>query len=592
MMPDMIFEVSFECGNKVGGIWKVVTSKSREMKKRFGKNYYCIGFFNPQKYVNEFSDENPPKWLEKIFLELRKEKIICYYGKWVEAHDVPLILIDSKEFEYEYVNQVKKEFWDVYKIDSLNAGKDFDTPIAWSYAVGKLLKKIKDAKPNKKILAQFHEWLSGGGLLYLKMNKVNIPTVFTTHATAFGRAKSLIQPIKEIDKPIDLSEVYKYNVAAKHLTEVACAKNSDVFTTVSEIMKNEVEHVLGKSPDVITTNAMDFSDIPTMDELQKLNYEYRKKVDEFLRAYFSPYYPIDLKNYPIIFTSGRYEFFNKGFDLFIDSLGNLNKRLKGTKNLVIVFIFVPAGTIGPKDEIVDNFMTYDRLKEILEDEWIKVKNKIITELSLGEAIEASSVVPEKILADIKSSIMRIRKRRGLAPPLCAFELAYKEEDDLIIKRLKENNLTNKETDNVKVIFYPVYLNKMDVLLSMDYKEAVIACTVGVFLSRYEPFGYTPLEAATYASMSVTSDYGGFGRFILKSLEEKKRKGVFVMNALGKTHEEIVNQTTDILERITKMGREERIKMEINARKVAELCSWKEQINNYLKAYNLALSKFF
>ena len=237
-------------------------------------------------------------------------------------------------------------------------------------------------------------------------------------------------------------------------------------------------------------------------------------------------------------------------------------------------------------------MTYDRLEEILEDEWKKIKDKIISDLSLGEAVESSKLIPEKLLTEIRSNIMRIRKRRGLTPPLCAFKLAYDENNDLIINRLKENGLTNKETDNVKVIFYPVYLNKMDVLLGMDYREAVTACSVGVFLSRYEPFGYTPLEAATYASMSVTSDYGGFGRFILENVDEKNRKGIFVVSALEKSYDDIVKQTADILESITSMKKEERMKMEVSARKVAELCSWKDQINNYTKAYDLALKRMF
>jgi len=359
----LIFEVSFECGNKVGGIWKVITSKSKEMKKRFGNEYFTVGFFNPKNYVNEFSDKNPPAWLKKIFDELRKEKIICYYGEWTEANDVQLILVDSKEFENDNVNDIKKELWEKYKIDSLNTGNDFNTPIAWSYAVGKLLEKISR---KKDVVAHFHEWLSGAGLLYLKMNNVPVPTVFTTHATSFGRAKTLFLPKEEVKERVPLEEVYKYGVAAKHLTEVACANNADVFTTVSEVMKNEVIYVLGKKPDIITVNALDFSNIPSIDEIQQLNYKLRKKADEFIRAYFSPYYPIDLKNYPIIFTSGRYEFFNKGFDLFIDSIGELNKRLKGTKNLVVVFIFVPTGIIGPKDEVVDNIMTYRRQVKLQE----------------------------------------------------------------------------------------------------------------------------------------------------------------------------------------------------------------------------------
>ena len=38
VMDKFLIEVSFEAGNKVGGIWTVLTSKSSYMKKQFGGN--------------------------------------------------------------------------------------------------------------------------------------------------------------------------------------------------------------------------------------------------------------------------------------------------------------------------------------------------------------------------------------------------------------------------------------------------------------------------------------------------------------------------------------------------------------------------
>lgn len=41
--------------------------------------------------------------------------------------------------------------------------------------------------PTPLIVAHFHEWLAGVGLILLRMLKVDVATIFTTHATLLGR---------------------------------------------------------------------------------------------------------------------------------------------------------------------------------------------------------------------------------------------------------------------------------------------------------------------------------------------------------------------------------------------------------------------
>jgi glycogen(starch) synthase len=40
---------------------------------------------------------------------------------------------------------------------------------------------------NIPVVAHFHEWQAGVGLVLLRTEKVNVATVFTTHATLLGR---------------------------------------------------------------------------------------------------------------------------------------------------------------------------------------------------------------------------------------------------------------------------------------------------------------------------------------------------------------------------------------------------------------------
>lgn len=589
---EMLYEVSYEAGNRVGGIHTVLVSKAKYLKKIYGKNYLAIGFYNQKNALMEVVEKDPPPFMKTAFRELEKEGIRCVYGLWADAHDVPIILVDPLVFQRDNTDNINTLLWDRYKIDSLNTWNDYREPVAWSYAVGKLIEKLARNQPEKKIVAHFHEWLAGAGLLYLKMNEVGVATVFTTHATTLGRTMASKMDMSFLLDGIDPKEkAYQYGVAAKHLMENVAAKEADVFTTVSDVVAEEVKRVLGREPDVITVNALDFEVVPTQSEISVESAKYRKRMDEFLRAYFTPYYPMDAASCPVVFTAGRYEFENKGYDIFIDALGELNRRLRNSKRNIIAFIWVPRGTIAPKDEVVKNFLVYDRLKDLLDSDWEKIKENIITKLSQGEELDKSDLISNEIMADLKTSFSKIRSRIGLNPPLNAFQLSSGEDEDPIIKRLKENGLDNKEKDSVKVIFYPVYLNREDELLGLDYKEALIACNVGVMLSRYEPWGYMGHETAVYGNISIITDYSGFGRFVQKNYRpDDDANPVEVVEAVGKSNGEVVKKVADLLEMYVKMKNEKRKRIELKAYDVAKLACWEEQIKNYTDSYDLALGR--
>jgi hypothetical protein len=78
-------------------------------------------------------------------------------------------------------NRIKTELWENFRVDSLFAGYDFDEPVVWSYSIGILLDELSKVE-DSKIIGQFHEWMSGAGILYLKSRDSKVKTVFTTHA--------------------------------------------------------------------------------------------------------------------------------------------------------------------------------------------------------------------------------------------------------------------------------------------------------------------------------------------------------------------------------------------------------------------------
>jgi glycogen(starch) synthase len=614
---NICFEVSFECGNKVGGIYTVLTSKSREMKKRYGKNYYTIGFFNPQTYFRDFVEETPPLHVKRIFRKLEEIGIKCRWGKWILAHDVRLILVDSREFMRrktkekfgdeevvdENINLIKRRLWEDYKIDSLRAGFDYDEPVAWSTAAGMLIERFirNENFKRRKIIAHFHEWLSGAGLLYLLKKRLPVGLVFTIHATRIGRAKSyagenLMEEVSEglrKGKRFDDKEAYKYNLEAQHMLEKVCANRADVFTTVSEIVSDEAEYILGKKPDIITPNSLDFEEFFTTETLTILHNKYRRVINEFLEAYFSPYYPVSMKDNVVFFISGRYEFLNKGVDLFIEALSVLNERLKRKKlrRNVFAFILIPSNVKGPKKEVLESFFQYQKIKSMVSEQFFEMKDEIINQILDGEKISFRRAVSRTFLAKAVAWSYFFSRFRGKNAPICAFELNYDENEDEIIKHLKKNKLLNKVDDKVRVIFYPTYLSPTDGLLGMEYQDFVIGTSMGVFPSRYEPWGYTPFETAALRVLSLTTDVAGFGSFIQEySKKIGKKPFIKVLRVKDRRKDEIVKDLADILEECVFLEKEERMKAKIETRFLVEKLDWKYQIKNYLQAHSLALKK--
>ncbi len=475
----------------------------------------------------------------------------------------------------------------MYKIDSLGTGDDYNDPLAWSYAAGMLIEALS-RHIKKKIVVQAHEWLSGGAILYLKSRNLNIPTVFTTHATVLGRAIAYsgtdIFDFLRANTSIDQSIPYKYGVSAKHFTEKAGAFNADIFTTVSDVVAKEAQTILGKAPDIITVNGIDVSSLPDLDEVNNMRQNAYNKFISFVNSYFIPYYDLDTKNSKIFFTSGRYEFFDKGFDLFIDALGRLNKILPDSRS-VIVLIAVPSGTMGLKPEVVANYLTYISIKSQIEQDVRKFDEVVLSSQLNNKDLDK---VYSKIINDSRLLISQLRRPRPTNPPICPFILSYPEYEDAIISKLKENGLDNSKENNVKVIFYPKYLSVGDELLNLTYNEVQSVADAGFFLSRYEPFGYTPLEAASYLSLAFTTDHAGFGAYLTKMRLENQ--GIYVEKLIGKTRDQIINQIANDMLKVVLLDPDDLFKLRINARKTVENFDWNSLFNNYLKAYDLAIKK--
>jgi hypothetical protein len=362
---ETLFEVSWEVCNKVGGIYTVIRSKVPFIQQYY-KEYITIGPL--LEHQPEFDARpTPPEW-EDIFQALEQKGVVCQFGNWLVPGKPIAILIDSSGLVGRK-DELKFWYWEQYKIDSLRTTWEFEEPMCFATAAGMLVEEYAK-QTNKRIVCQCHEWIAGFCLLHLKRSDVRVGTVFTTHATMLGRTiAGNGNPLYEMLDAINPSEwAYKYNVQDKHFTEVACAHAADVFTTVSEITGIEAERLLGRKPDVLLFNGFFTEKFPTFEETSLKHYQSREMLREFLAYTFFPYYAFDLDKTLICFTSGRYEYHNKGMDVLVDALAQLNRRLKEeqSETTVIMFFWVIMGHGNLRFDVLESKNTYHEVKSLIE----------------------------------------------------------------------------------------------------------------------------------------------------------------------------------------------------------------------------------
>ncbi len=593
MPAKVVCEVSWEVCNKVGGIYTVVASKAAEMIKRYGDGYFLVGPYFPAKLMGTFEESVPPEECKECFADLKKEGIDVHTGTWLVKGNPRVLLIDFAGL-VKNKNAIKAKLWEAYGIDTLNTDFfDFDEPVVWAWAAGRVIEEMQHVW-KEGLVAQFHEWLAGAGLLYLRTNKVPVGTVFTTHATTIGRALSSadVNIYQMLDRLNGDEEARKRGSGtwAKHLLEKACAKHAHVFTTVSEVTGLEAERFLDRKPDVLLYNGLDLAKFPTFEEASVKHKLFRSRIKEFLLYYFFPHYQIDLENTLLYFLAGRYEFRDKGIDVYIKALAELNERLKKQPDskTIVAFIWVPGNIRAIRPQLLESKTLYNDIRDSVDDIHDELKIKLLHLLAGQKPITNESLLDPEFVQDIKPKLRRFLGRKG-APAVSTHEL-YEEGKDAIMRSLRAAGLDNAPDDKVKVVFYPIYLSGADGLLDTSYYESMQGCHLGVFPSYYEPWGYTPLEAAALGVSSVTTDLAGFGRYLCNECKQGKYPGIFVLKRFGRSDDQIVKDLADMMEQYAHFTMHERVENKIMAQRVAATADWRLFADRYVEAHTKALER--
>lgn len=589
MLPkaDYLFEVSWEACHQVGGIYTVIKSKAPRIYELYKENYFLIGPYFQEEAAIKFENEKSPSAFKSIFSKLKKEGITCHFGKWaIDGMKINTVLIDFSK-SMKKANTVKSDLWKDFKIDSFNSDAHFAEWVVWGTIVGRLLEGLRKTLRGR-IVAQFHEYISGAGLLYLRKNKIKIATVFTTHATYLGRVLTgsginLYQVIKKINPE---KEAYKYNIQARYMLEKSSAANAHVFTTVSEITALEAKYLLGKEPDIILPNGLDLSKFPSLEDRAIKHHKFKRQIFKFAKAFFFPYYRFDIEHSLIYFIAGRYEFKNKGIDIYIQALGKLNKRLMEEKSnrTIIALLCIPSEVDGVNPSLLKNKLDFEGISDFVDSSLEELKSNIIDYIVRQKMPTTNEVFGNAFRYHVKKKMIEFKKKG--TPLISSHNIINK--DDIILKSLKKAGLNNSSHDKVKVIYYPVYLTGADGLIDLSYYNTISGSHLGVFPSYYEPWGYTPLEAAALGVPSLTTDLAGFGKYISRKI--KNPKGIFILKRKNIPEKKVVIDLTNIMHDFSKLDRQDRIKLKLEAKQIANLADWKNMVKHYIKAHNLSLGR--
>uniref|UniRef100_A0AC35EUW7 Glycogen [starch] synthase n=1 Tax=Panagrolaimus sp. PS1159 TaxID=55785 RepID=A0AC35EUW7_9BILA len=328
----IVFECSWEVANKVGGIYTVLRTKAPVSTDELGDQYCMLGPYNEQQVKLEVEVIEPETAHMKYTLEQMTNwgfKVV--YGRWLIDGYPKVVLFDIGSAAWK-LDAWKHELFEKSNIGVPYYDKESNDCIIFGFLVAIFLKTFVEAEEGAEpfVAAHFHEWQAGVGLIMSRFWQTRIATVFTTHATLLGRhlcaaGADLYHNLDKFDVDHEAGEKQIYH---RYCLERAAAGMSHIFTTVSEITGLESKYLLKREPDVLTPNGLNVVKFAALHEFQNLHAKNKEKIHDFVRGHFYGHFNFDLDKTLYMFTAGRYEFSNKGGDMFIESLARLNHLLK------------------------------------------------------------------------------------------------------------------------------------------------------------------------------------------------------------------------------------------------------------------------
>lgn len=539
MFPDFIFETSWEVCNKVGGIYTVLSTRAMTLQKRMHDHVIFIG-------PDCWKDKENPFFKEDVSLfadwkqSAANEGLGVKVGRWDIPGQPIAFMVDFRAHESEK-NKIYGQFWEDFKVDSLHAYGDYDDSALFAYATALVVESFYKYYLNASQRVVFHanEWQTGFALLLLQKRVPQIASVFTTHATCIGRSiagnnKPLYEYLWAYNGDQMAAEL---NMQSKHSIEKQTAHHADCFTTVSEITAIECKELLDRKVDVVLPNGFEDGFVPQNIQFNNKRKKARIRLLDIASALTGEKLGQDTI---IVSTSGRYEFRNKGLDVFIEAMSRLNKDHRLEKN-VVAFIEVPGWVAEPRKDLQERLASTQTYETPLDQ------------------------------------------------PLITHWL-HDMEDDKVMKMLRSLDIKNEKSDKVKLVFIPCYLIGDDGIVNLPYYDMVLGNDLCVYPSYYEPWGYTPLESIAFKVPCITTDLAGFGLWgnEAKGGYSCLEDGVKVVHRTDYNYSEVADEIKETVLSFTTFSKTKVSQCRRKASELSRRALWSEFITHYEKAYELAL----
>ena len=540
-MPDYIFESSWEVCNKVGGIYTVLSTRAKTLQEAHQDKIIFIG-------PDFWKEQESPYFREDkvLFADWQREAtekgLKVRVGRWTIPGEPIAILVDFIPF-FEKKNDIYGWLWENYGVDSLHAYGDYDEASMFSYAAALVVESYYNyyLDSSKRVIYHANEWMCGLGALYINNKLPEIGTIFTTHATSIGRSiAGNMKPLYDYLFAYNGDQMAgELNMQSKHSIEKQTAHYVDCFTTVSDITAKECVELPDKPVDVVLPNGFDDSFVPSSQKFTRKRNAARRKMLDIANALLGEDLDDDTL---LVSTSGRYEFRNKGIDVFVESMNSL-LRDRDLKKKVVAFIEVPGWVGEPRKDL------QERLKS-------------------GKKYDTPLDVPQ------------------------VTHWLHNMSHDNVLGMMKYYDMHNRKDDKVKVIFLPCYLDGNDGVVNMTYYDVVLGNDLCIYPSYYEPWGYTPLEAVAFKVPCITTDLAGFGLWANSVFghEGKLSDGVKVIHRTDYNYSEVADNIKDTVAAYSSMTKKQIETCRKNAGDLSKKALWSEFIKYYYEAYDIALRK--
>ncbi|MBI1192712.1 MAG: glycosyltransferase [Bacteroidetes bacterium] len=588
-----LLEVSWEVCNQLGGIYTVIRSKVQAMVERWGDDYALAGPWTSDAMHAEFDPmPEPGDALGRAVQRFRAMGHEVAHGRWLVTGRPRVVLI-KPEGVFDRLNVIKGELSTHYGIPERNGDELYNQALLWGEMVRRFLKILQEEVAREAVLlVHCHEWMAATPILGCALDKLPIRTIFTTHATMLGRVLAMHDPqfydhLADYD---DSAEAARFGLSAIHGIEKQSAKAATIFTTVSEITGLECEHLLGRKPHKVTPNGLNIDRFATNHEVQVRHDTYKEKIHQFILGHFFQSYGFDLKKTLYFFTSGRYEYRNKGYDLTLEALSRLNKLMAeaGIEKTVVCFFITKRPTYSINPDVLE-------ARGILEE--IRRNSEAITE-QLGERLFYAAAASDEDhrlpqLNDLVDDYWKLRYRRTIQSwkskrwPIVVTHNLVDDQNDEVLHALRAAPLVNSPLDKVKVVYHPDFITSTSPLFGMDYSQFVRGCHLGIFPSYYEPWGYTPLECIARGVPAVTSDLSGFGKYVQAMRAGREETGVFVLRRQRRSDDQAADDLARFLFEFVKTSGRYRTILRNQLEDFSEKFDWRLLTLDYDEAYELA-----